>query len=142
MFFLGAAEGVAQMAAERLAVRYPGLRVVGTYSPPRGFEKDKKELEKIENMIKEKEPQILIVGLGCPKQELYIWRNRERLNVPVSLGLGASLDFEAGNIKRAPRWISELGMEWFYRFLQEPGRLFKRYFVDDLKILKLILKYR
>ena len=113
-----------------------------SYSPPRGFEKDKKELEKIENMIKEKEPQILIVGLGCPKQELYIWRNRERLNVPVSLGLGASLDFEAGNIKRAPRWISELGMEWFYRFLQEPGRLFKRYFVDDLKILKLILKYR
>ena len=64
------------------------------------------------------------------------------LKVPISLGLGASIDFEAGSVKRAPKWMSNHGLEWFYRFLMEPKRLFKRYFVDDVKILGLIYKYR
>ena len=68
--------------------------------------------------------------------------NRKRLNVPVSLGLGASLDFEAGNIKRAPRWMSECGLEWLYRMVQDPKRLVKRYLIDDRKILSLAWKYR
>lgn len=142
MFFLGAAEGVAAKAAENLTKRFEGLQVVGTYSPPFAFEKDKAERAKIVKMIKDVSPHILIVGLGCPKQELFILHNKDVLGVPLSLGLGASLDFEAGKIKRAPAWMSEHGLEWFYRFLKEPKRMFKRYFIDDVKILGLVWKYR
>lgn len=142
MFFLGAAEGVAAKAAENLQSRYKGLKVVGTYSPPFGFESNPNEMEKIEKMIKTSHPHILIVGLGCPKQEKFILNNRNKLDVPVSLGLGASIDFEAGNVKRAPRWMSEHGLEWLFRITQDPKRMIKRYFIDDIKIFKLILKYR
>ena len=141
MYFLGAAEGVVTKAAENLRNRFPGLEVVGTYSPPFGFEKDTAEIEKIIRMIKTVKPHILVVGLGSPKQEKFILNYREQLKVPISLGLGASLDFEAGNIQRAPDWMSRNGLEWFYRFIHEPRRLFKRYFVDDMKIVKLIWKY-
>ncbi len=142
MFFLGAEEGVAAKAAENLKKRYPGLQVAGTYSPLYGFEKDAAEMKKIEDMVKEAQPQILIVGLGCPKQEKFIWNHRKYLNVPISLGLGASLDFEAGNIKRAPKWMQKYGLEWLFRITQDPKRLFKRYIIDDMKIIKLIFKYR
>ena len=142
MFFLGAAEGVAAKAAENLKGRYPGLQVAGTYSPPYGFEKDAAEMKKIEDMVREAQPQILIVGLGCPKQEKFIWNHRKDLDVPVSLGLGASLDFEAGNIKRAPKWMQRCGLEWLFRITQDPKRMFRRYIVDDMKIVKLIFKYR
>ena len=142
MFFLGAAEGVAEKAAQNLSHKYPGLHVVGTYSPMFGFENDQEELDRIIDKIVQTNPHLLIVALGCPKQELFILKNKDRLGVPVSLGLGASLDFEAGNVKRAPKLMSEHGMEWFYRFLKEPRRLFKRYFVDDVRIILLALKYR
>lgn len=142
MFFLGAAEGVAAKAAENLKKRFAGLSVVGTYSPPYGFEKDKAEMDKITSMIKNAQPHILIVGLGCPKQEKFILHNREALGVPISLGLGASLDFEAGNIKRAPKWMADHGLEWLFRITQDPKRMAKRYLVDDVKILRLMCKYR
>lgn len=127
MFFLGAGEGVANKAAQNLTNKFPKLNIVGTYSPPFGFEKDKKEIEKIINMVNKANTQILIVGLGCPKQEKFIHKYRKELNVPISLGLGASLDFEAGNIKRAPKWMSDNGLEWLYRLSKEPKRMFKRW---------------
>ncbi len=142
MFFLGAAEGVAAKAAENLMKKYEGLNVVGTYSPPFGFENDHEEMSKIEKMIKDGQPHILIVGLGCPKQELFILHNKDRLGVPISLGLGASLDFEAGNIKRAPKWMADHGLEWLFRITQDPKRLAKRYLVDDMKIFRLAIKYK
>ncbi len=142
MFFLGAAEGVAAKAAENLTAKYPGLQVVGTYSPPVGFEKNSREMAKIEEMIKTAAPHILVVGLGCPKQEKFIYNNRERLGVPIALGLGASLDFEAGNIKRAPKWMSDHGMEWLYRAVSEPKRLAKRYLTDAVEIAPIVWKYR
>lgn len=141
MYFLGAAEGVAALAAQKLAARYPGLRVTGTYSPPYGFEKDEEEIRHIIRMIHQAGADILIVGLGAPKQEKFIAAHLSELNVPVSLGLGASLDFEAGNLRRAPAWMSRCGLEWFYRLIKEPRRLFKRYLVDDMKIVWLMLKY-
>lgn len=110
MFFLGAAEGVAAKAAEILSKRYQGLNVVGTYSPPLGFENNKDEVNKTINIVKETQPDILIVGLGTPKQENFIYKYREKLGVPISLGLGASLDFEAGEQKRAPKWIADLSL--------------------------------
>lgn len=142
MFFLGAAEGVAAKAAQKLAEKYPGLKVTGTYSPPFGFENNENEMMKIQRMIRGCKPNILIVGLGCPKQEKYIFQNRENLNVPISLGLGASLDFEAENVKRAPAWVSHCGLEWLYRTIQDPKRLLKRYVTDAVQIVRLIFKYR
>lgn len=129
MFFLGAAEGVAKRAAENLTMKYKGLQVVGTYSPPFGFENNKNEMDKIKNMIKASKPDILIVGLGCPKQEKFMYHHCKELGVPISLGLGASFDFEAGNIKRAPRWMANHGLEWLFRITQDPRRMAKRYLV-------------
>lgn len=142
MFFLGAAEGIAKRAAENLTKRFNGLQVVGTYSPPFGFEKDQTEMNKIKFMIKESKPDILIVGLGCPKQEKFMYYHCKELNVPISLGLGASFDFEAGNIRRAPRWMADHGLEWLFRITQDPKRMAKRYLIDDRKILGLAIKYK
>lgn len=142
MYLLGAAEGVADTAAKNLMKKYPGLNVVGTYSPPFGFEKNEQEMNKIKTQIQEVHPDILIVGLGCPKQEKFMYYHCKELGVPISFGLGASIDFEAGNIKRAPKWMSNHGLEWLYRFSKEPKRLFKRYFVDGLKIIQVARKYR
>lgn len=142
MYLLGAAEGVADTAAKNLMKKYPGLNIVGTYSPPFGFEKNKQEMNKIKTQIQDVHPDILIVGLGCPKQEKFMYYHCKELGVPISFGLGASIDFEAGHIKRAPKWMSNHGLEWLYRFSKEPKRLFKRYFVDDLKIIQVARKYR
>ena len=118
VFLLGAAEGVAAKAALNLQSKFPGLIIAGTYSPPFGFEKDEKELQNILRIVTEAKPHILIVGLGCPKQEKFIYNYRNELNVPVSLGLGASIDFEAGILKRAPKWMADHGFEWLYRIVQ------------------------
>lgn len=142
MFFLGAAEGVAVKAAENLSKKYQGLQVAGTYSPPFGFDKNEAEVEKIVKIIKEANPEILIVGLGCPKQEKFMYHYCKKLNVPISLGLGACFDFEAGKIKRAPRWMSNHGLEWLFRITQDPKRMTKRYLIDDRKILTLAVKYK
>lgn len=142
MYFLGAAEGVAVKAAENLKKRFGGLQIVGTYSPLYGFEENEKEMQKIKSMIKEAKPHMLIVGLGCPKQEKFMYHNCKELGVPISFGLGASFDFEAGNIKRCPKWMADYGLEWLYRITQDPKRLAKRYLIDDRKILGLAWKYR
>lgn len=142
MFFLGAAEGIAQKAAENLCLKFPGLRVEGVYSPPYGFENDNDEMEKIFSMVHRVNPDILIAALGSPKQEKFIYRNRKRLGVPISLGLGASLDFEAGKVKRAPKWVSNCGFEWLYRVTQDPKRLAKRYWNDIRNLPGILWKYR
>jgi exopolysaccharide biosynthesis WecB/TagA/CpsF family protein len=139
IFLLGAALGVAEKAAKKLIEMYPKLNIVGTYSPSFGFENDKEENEKIIRMIKESKPDILFVGVGAPKQEKWIFKYKNKYNVPVSLGIGASFDFIAGNIKRAPKWMQNCGLEWFYRLLKEPKRMFKRYIIDDSKFIKIFI---
>lgn len=141
IYILGGADGIAEQAKKKLEEQYPAIRIVGTYAPPFGFEKDQAELDKINQMISEKTPDLLIACFGCPKQEKFIYRNIDKYDAKVSVCAGATVDFLAGNVKRAPKWMSEHGLEWFYRFLKEPKRMFKRYFVDDLKILKLMRKY-
>lgn len=142
IFILGGKDGIAEKAKKNLEGKHPGIRVVGTYAPPFGFEKNQRELKKTNDIITKAKPDILIACFGCPKQEKYIYENIEKYDAKVSICAGATVDFLAGNVKRAPKWMSEHGLEWFYRFLQEPKRMFKRYFVDDLKILKLIFKYK
>lgn len=142
LFIVGGADGVAEKAKENLERDLPGIRIVGTYAPPFGFEKDEGELAKINSMISAVHPNLVIACLGCPKQEKWIYENYLKYDGTVSVCAGATVDFLAGNVSRAPSWMSERGFEWLYRFLQEPKRLFKRYFVDDLKIIKLLFKYR
>lgn len=141
IFIIGGKDGIAEQAKEKLENRLPKIKIVGTYAPPFGFEKNESELEKINQMISEAHPDLLIACFGCPKQEKWIYENIEKYNAKVSVCAGATVDFLAGNVKRAPRWMSDHGLEWFYRFTQEPKRMFKRYFVDDTKIVKLIFKY-
>ena len=141
MFFLGAKEGVAAKAAENLKKLHPNLEIVGCYAPPLGFEKNSSELLKIEQLIKKTAPHILILALGCPKQEIIAHQYRDVFRVPLVLCLGATLDFVAGNVKRAPRWMSNMGLEWLYRIYQEPSRMFKRYVMEDCRFMKLLVKY-
>lgn len=142
VFILGGKDGVANKAKKNLEEIYPNINIVGTYSPKFGFENDEIELGRINKIISEKRPDVLLACLGCPKQEKFIYYNMNKYKAKVSICAGATVDFMAGNVKRAPLWMSRNGLEWFYRFLQEPKRLFKRYFIDDIKIVKLILKYR
>ncbi len=142
LFILGGKPGVAEMAKAKLEEALPEIQIVGTYAPPIGFEKDPAELDRINQMITESSADILLACLGCPKQEKFIYENHMKYAASVSVCAGATVDFLAGNVSRAPKWMSDHGLEWFYRFLQEPGRLFKRYFIDDMKILNLTWKYR
>ena len=142
IFFFGASEEVIRMATEKLCEKFEGLKIKGGYAPPMRFENDPEEIERALERINAAEADILVVGLGSPKSEKFIQRNRERLKVKVALPIGAAIAFAAGNAKRAPEWMRRMGLEWFYRFLQEPGRLFKRYFVEDMQIFFLALKYR
>lgn len=142
IFIIGGKEGIADKAKKRLEEKLPNIKVVGTYSPPLGFEHDTEELKKINRMISCAAPDILVACFGCPKQEKWIYENYKKYDAIVSICAGATVDFLAGNVSRAPKWMSEHGLEWFYRFIQEPKRLFKRYFVEDMKILQLVWKYR
>ncbi len=148
IFLLGAKEGVGEEARKRINARVGRDMVVGTYSPPFGFEKDEKECDKIVDIINASGANVVLVGLGNPKQTLWIYKYKDRLpGVDIFMALGATIDFEAGNIKRAPKVLQTLGMEWLYRFTREPKRLFKRYFVDDMQFfyhffLQLLGRYR
>jgi len=141
IFILGGKEGIAKQAKRKLEQKHPEIKIVGEYSPKFGFEKDSNEVEKVNGIISAAKPDILIVCLGCPKQEKFIYENYEKYEATVSVCAGATVDFLAGNVKRAPRWMSNAGLEWFYRFIKEPRRMFKRYFIDDVKIVGLIIKY-
>jgi N-acetylglucosaminyldiphosphoundecaprenol N-acetyl-beta-D-mannosaminyltransferase len=139
LFFLGAAPGVAASAACKLAERHPKLKVVGTYSPPFDFFNSIAENEKIEAMIRASQPDILFVGLGAPKQEKWIYRHRHKMQVPVSIGIGASFEYVAGKTARAPRWMQRAGLEWLYRIVENPGRYWKRYIIDDFVFFPLVM---
>ena len=140
VFFLGAAPGVAADAADKLRVKYPGLIVAGTYSPPFGFEADRQEIDKIIALLETAEPDLLFLAFGLPKEEHFLWQNKNCIRVPVSIGVGASFDFAAGRATRAPRWIQDLGFEWMFRLLQDPRRLWKRYLFSNAYFIYLLAK--
>ena len=142
IFILGAAEGVAVKAAENLKKKFQGLQISGTYSPPLGFEKDENEVDKIVTMINEAKTDILAVALGSPKGEKFLYNVCPKLEASLSISIGATIDFEAGNVKRAPKWMSNIGLEWLYRITQDPKRLIKRYWKDAISIVPIIRKYK
>jgi len=128
-FFLGASPEANQQAVSRLIAKYPTLNIAGHYAPPVKplLEMDHAEITR---RIRAARPDMLFVAFGCPKQEKWIAMHYRSLGVPVTIGVGATIDFLAGRIKRAPRWMQRTGTEWIFRALQEPRRLFKRYVTD------------
>ncbi|HED54006.1 MAG TPA: glycosyltransferase [Phycisphaerales bacterium] len=129
VFLLGGDEGIAPKAAEVFEDRYPGLRVVGTHCPPFGFERDAGQRAEIITRLREANPDIVLVALGCPKQEKLIASLLTDFPKAWFLGIGISLSFVTGDVQRAPRWAQKLGMEWIHRLIQEPGRLGRRYII-------------
>lgn len=127
VFLLGAGPQVAERAARVIGQRYPAVEVVGTHSPPRGFEQDDAMNDAIVDLVRATGTDVLVLGLGTPKQELWIHRHGPRLGVPLALCVGATIDFLAGQRRRAPRWMQRVGLEWAYRAASEPGRLVGRY---------------
>ena len=142
IFILGAAEGVADRAASNLVKRYAGLKIIGTYSPPIGFEKNDAELSKINEIIVRAKPDVLAVSLGSPKGEKFVYKHLKEYGVPLGISIGATIDFEAGNVRRAPKWMANHGLEWLFRITQDPKRLIKRYWNDAVKIIPIIIKYK
>jgi N-acetylglucosaminyldiphosphoundecaprenol N-acetyl-beta-D-mannosaminyltransferase len=139
-FFLGAAEGVADQLADKLISMYPNLNIAGTWSPPFREQFSEEENREMIERINRSGADVLWVSLTAPKQDFWIARHFDKLNVSVAIGVGAAFDVVAGNIPRAPYWMQESGLEWFYRLLKEPGRLSKRYLVEAPQFIPLIIK--
>ena len=139
LFLFGGESGTAEKAAKKLLSKYPGLRIVGTHSPEvatvgeeilDSSEKDREIVKK----INDSKADILMIALGNPKQEIWFARNRNALKIPVSIGIGGTFGFITGEVARAPVWMQRNGLEWVYRIIQDPGRLWKRYFTGLLKL--------
>jgi N-acetylglucosaminyldiphosphoundecaprenol N-acetyl-beta-D-mannosaminyltransferase len=142
-FFYGGAEGVADFLAAKMQSRY-GIRVAGTYSPPfRSLTSE--EEDQVAGMIQSAAPDVLWVGLSTPKQEQWMWAFHDRVDVSVMVGVGAAFDFHTGRVRQAPFWMREHGLEWLFRLVSEPRRLWRRYLIYgsqfvwnvNLEILKL-----
>jgi N-acetylglucosaminyldiphosphoundecaprenol N-acetyl-beta-D-mannosaminyltransferase len=125
-FYYGGAEGLADALKQELALRYPGLSVVGTMCPP-FRELTHEENEETVAAINAADPDIVWVGLSTPKQERWMAEHRSRIKAPVMIGVGAAFDFLAGTKRQAPRWMQMCGLEWLFRLLSEPRRLWRRY---------------
>jgi N-acetylglucosaminyldiphosphoundecaprenol N-acetyl-beta-D-mannosaminyltransferase len=138
VFLLGGRPGAAINAASVLTSKFPNLQICGTYCPPAGFETQAAELRKIEDVISHAKPDILLVGLGSPKQEYWIYDHHKNLGVPMSLGIGVSFELIAGVVPRAPQWMQRLGLEWFFRLLAEPLRLWQRYTIGNARFCLIV----
>ncbi|MBO4456814.1 MAG: WecB/TagA/CpsF family glycosyltransferase [Butyrivibrio sp.] len=137
-YFYGSSQKTLDALKENLLKKYPGINIVGMYSPPfrpLTEEEDKADVE----MINSSKADIVWIGLGAPKQEKWMLAHKDRVK-GVMMGVGAGFDFHGGTIKRAPVWIQKVGLEWLYRLFQDPGRLFKRYFVTNTKFICYLFK--
>jgi N-acetylglucosaminyldiphosphoundecaprenol N-acetyl-beta-D-mannosaminyltransferase len=140
-FFYGGDTGVPELLAERLAARFPGLRVVGTYSPPfRPLLPD--EDADVVQRLNGSGADIVWVGLSTPKQERWMHSHRDRLTAPVLIGVGAAFDFHAGTKRQAPRWMQRSGLEWLFRLTQEPRRLWRRYWYNNIGFVAGLIRSR
>jgi exopolysaccharide biosynthesis WecB/TagA/CpsF family protein len=143
VFLLGADKGVASKAETKINNKVGRNIIVGAHSPSFGFEKNDEECMEIVEMIQQSEATVLAIGVGAPKQEKWIYKYKDKLpNIKIFLAIGATIDFEAENIKRSPKWMSELGLEWLYRLSSDPKRLWKRYLIEGLPFFWLILQQK
>jgi len=143
IFLLGAGSGIAMTAQQTINEKIGRKIVVASFSPSFGFERNEEECLTIVDMINNSGATVLVIGVGAPKQEKWIYKYREQLpDIKIFMALGATIDFEAGKLKRAPKWVSQIGMEWLFRLLCEPRRLWKRYLIEDIPFLFLILQQK
>jgi len=140
LFFLGSNPTTLRKIVENLKKMFPSVKIAGVHSPPFKRQFSEREDEKMMALINKVRPDVLFVGLGAPKQERWIWEHKDKLRVPVSIGVGAAFDFVAGTVKRAPKWMQRCGLEWLFRLCQEPRRLWRRYLIGNLIFLWLVLK--
>jgi len=133
-FFYGGRPGVAERLAARLMSAFPGLKIAGTYAPP-FRELSAQEDENVVQLISATQPDLVWVGLGTPKQELWMAAHAHRIDAGVLIGVGAAFDIHAGLIRQAPRWVQHSGLEWAYRLAQEPRRLWRRYLYNNPRFL-------
>jgi N-acetylglucosaminyldiphosphoundecaprenol N-acetyl-beta-D-mannosaminyltransferase len=138
-YFYGAADGVPELLAQRLADRFPGLKVAGTLSPPFRPLTPEEDAEVVER-INAAAPDLLWVGLSTPKQERWMAAYLGRLRVPVMVGVGAAFDMHAGLLPQAPGWMQASGLEWLYRLYREPRRLWRRYLRNNPRFVLAILR--
>jgi N-acetylglucosaminyldiphosphoundecaprenol N-acetyl-beta-D-mannosaminyltransferase len=143
IFLLGGAEGIADQAQTRINHRTGREIIVAAHSPSFGFEKNPRECLELVKMIRRSSANVLVVGVGAPKQEIWIAKHRHMLpNIDIFLAVGAAIDFEAGNKPRSPEWMSKLGIEWIHRLASEPQRLWKRYLIEDMPFFVLLFKQK
>ncbi len=140
VFLLGAAPGVAQLAAQRICRELGRIEIAGTYSPPFGFENDPEEIARIIDLINSCSPDVLVVGFGAPKQELWLKRFQTQLSVGVAIAAGGTIDFLAGRQIRAPIWVQKIGMEWSHRLMTNPSRLARRYMQNAWSLPGLMMR--
>lgn len=141
IFLLGAGKGVAEQAREKINKKVGREIIVGTYAPMFGFENNEAECHKIIQKIRNSGATVVAVGLGAPKQEKWIVKYKPQLEsqVKVFMGIGATIDFEAGSQPRSPQWMSQIGLEWLHRLIREPKRLWQRYLIEGMPFFGLIL---
>ena len=139
-FFLGSSEHVLGLMSRRLNREFPSITVCGVYAPPFMDSFSEDENARMVNVINDARPDVLWVGMTAPKQEKWIYENRERLRVPFISAVGAVFDFYAGTAVRPPAIWQDLGLEWLYRFLREPARLWERNLVSTPKFIWMVLK--
>jgi N-acetylglucosaminyldiphosphoundecaprenol N-acetyl-beta-D-mannosaminyltransferase len=132
VYLLGGTPGVGEVAAKVLREHYPALSIVGAHAPPFGFEREPAELDQIETLLKDARPDIVLVCLPFPKQEVLIEQLQHLRGEMWFLGLGVSLSFVAGDLQRAPDWMRAMSLEWIHRLIQEPRRLYRRYLVEGV----------
>ncbi len=138
-YFYGSTSEVLSKLSANLKFSFPDLTISGMYSPPFHSISSKEDAEIIEE-INKSNSDILWVGLGSPKQDIWMYEHRDKLNVPIVIGVGAAFDFIAGTKKQAPKWMQRSGLEWLFRLATEPGRLWKRYILGNMLFLYLLLK--
>lgn len=140
-YYLGGTPGVAEELAAMMERRFPGLRTAGTCAPPFLPAGAAADLE-LARRIDDANPDIVWVGLGCPKQELWMAVHRPHLRAPLLVGVGAAFDFHTGRVRQAPPWMQRAGLEWLFRLLAEPRRLWKRYLVYNTWFVALLVAER
>jgi len=138
-YFFGATKNVLQKLDETLKIDFQNLNICGSYAPPFVDRIDIEDQEVI-NSINEQQPDIIWVGLGSPKQDLWMAKNRDQLNASVLIGVGAAFDFVSNTKKQAPHWMQKSGLEWLFRLCCEPKRLWRRYLIGNTKFIYFYLK--